>query len=517
VTGDNNSGSDCYNKLDSSCPKGTIYNDLNLSTTEASLATSLIVIGAWIGCLIGSKPSEVKGRKWTLLANNVFFLVGAALTCSGNLALLFIGRFISGLGVGISSVVPPVTLSEIAAPANRGVITTMHQLVLTLAIFIVSIVGYGFVTYVNHGWQYVQAFAMIPSFIMLAMSSLVPESPKWLLQQYANEEHTSSSNSHSDTNNPMALQITSTSFSEGPRPTDSNNANLQLARVTLKRLRNETADIDAEINMLLDEVRADAAMDRNVSWSEVFACRQACIIGCGLLFFQAMTGINSVVFYSTTIFGLAGFNEAIVGTACFGITNFLMTFVAAWLIDQTGRRILLLSGTYVMLAALVVLSSVLVSTSIQSSIQGAIAVLAVLIYVCGYAVGLGAVCWTITSEIMPTRQRIKAVSLFLSINWGCNLVIGLLTLTAIDSLGGVHSGMDDDAQNAAEKKGVGYLYLIFAVITACSLIFIHLIVPETKGKSPDQLNKPLLSGGSEHGKETDRLVNPMAAATYGDA
>lgn len=333
------------------------------------------------------------------------------------------------------------------------------------------------------------AFAMIPSLIMLAMSSLVPESPKWLLQQYASEEHNAST--PGTASNPMTFQITSTSFSEGPRPTDSNNAYLQLAKSTLKRLRNEAADIDAEVNMLLEEVRADAAMDRNVSWSEVFACRQACIIGCGLLFFQAITGINSVVFYSTTIFGLAGFNEAIVGTACFGIVNFFMTFVAAWLIDQTGRRILLLSGTYVMLAALITLSSVLVSTSIQSSVQGAIAVLAVLIYVCGYAVGLGAVCWTITSEIMPTRQRIKAVSLFLSINWGCNLVIGLLTLTAIDSLGGVHSGMDDDAQNAAEKKGVGYLYLVFAVITASSLIFIHLIVPETKGLRA--VNIPVLS------------------------
>lgn len=82
---------------------------------------------------------------------------------------------------------------------------------------------------------------------------------------------------------------------------------------------------------------------------------------------------------------------------------------------------------------------------------------------------------------MPTRQRQKAVSLFLSINWGSNLLIGLLTLTSINSLGGVKSSMDDDEQAKAETKGVGYLYLIFGVLTATCLLFVQFLVPETKG------------------------------------
>lgn len=112
------------------------------------------------------------------------------------------------------------------------------------------------------------------------------------------------------------------------------------------------------------------------------------VIGCGLLFFQAFTGINTVVFYSTTIFGLAGFKDSIIGSACWSFVNFLMTGVAARLIDSAGRRILLLRGTYVMLGALVLLAAILLA-DVQAKTQGDIAVLAVLIYVCGYAVSLG--------------------------------------------------------------------------------------------------------------------------------
>ncbi len=97
-----------------------------------------------------------------------------------------------------------------------------------------------------------------------------------------------------------------------------------------------------------------------------------------------------------------------------------------------------------------------------------------------------AVVWTVMSEIMPDRLRIKAVSLFLSVNWGCNLIIGLLPLTAIDGLGGVKSSMDDDETAAAEKNGVAYLYFIFAAMTACCLAFIQIYVPETKGTKADE-------------------------------
>jgi hypothetical protein len=120
---------------------------------------------------------------------------------------------------------------------------------------------------------------------------------------------------------------------------------------------------------------------------------------------------------------------------------------------------------------------------IDAQIQGYIAVLAVLTFTAGFAIGLGAVSWTVMSEIMPTRLRAKAMSLFLSVNWGLNLVIAMVTLTAVDGIGGVTSDMDDDEKSNAEKTGVGGLYLIFAGLAAACLFFIHVFVPETKGKA----------------------------------
>ena len=149
----------------------------NLDLVEAQVATSLVVVGGWIGSLIGGPLSDVSniacflvtwcslfsgvldqkyGRRLITLHNNWFFIVGAVLCSFSNKWILFVGRLVAGLGVGIECVVVPVLLAEIATSATRGTITTVHQLLLTFGIFFVGILGYGLVTYVNHGWVYIQ-------------------------------------------------------------------------------------------------------------------------------------------------------------------------------------------------------------------------------------------------------------------------------------------------------------------------------------------------------------------------
>eukprot|EP01031_Cornospumella_fuschlensis_P027405 gene27406-33098_t len=142
---------------------------------------------------------------------------------------------------------------------------------------------------------------------------------------------------------------------------------------------------------------------------------------------------------------------------------------------------------------------------IDDTIQGIVAVVALLLYVGGFAIGLGAVVWTIMSEIMPTRLRMKAVSMFLSLTWGGTLLVSLTTLYAINGLGGVEASMDDDEEGKAEKEGVAYLYYIFAGITLSAIIFTHCFVPETKGMTPEQLEHPSassqLKNTSNHGRQ----------------
>lgn len=451
VTGVQKKGSSCYDGTDATCPAGSIYRDLNLSTIEVSVATSLLVIGAWVGCLAASKPSEFYGRKNTLMWNNMLLITGAVFASSGNYVLLYIGRFVSGLGVGAASVVVPVLLSELASPENRGIITTLHQVSLTFAILVAALLGYGLVTYADHGWQYTLSFAAIPPFIMLFLGYLIPESPKWLVNQGRIED----------------------------------------AVAVLQTIRPDGHNSVAETDSIIEDNRSDAT--NTVTWTEVFEYKKAVLIGCALMFLQSFTGINSVVFYSTTIFGFAGFSQAILATASFGVVNFLSTVWSATLVDKMGRKRLLFGGTIIMMIALLVLSPVLLS---NGSSSGIVAVIALLIYVFGFAMGMGAVIWVMMSELLPTRVRTKAISLFLCISWGSNLIIGLVTLTAINVMGGVRDGMTDDEESHAEKKGVAFLYLFFAAMCLVANLFIYFYVPETKGKTPSaflsDIQSPLL-------------------------
>lgn len=478
VLGDGNSASKCYNGDDNSspsCPVGSLYDDLDLNTYETSIATSLTVLGAWIGCSMGSHPSEVYGRKFTVLSNNFLYIAGALLAASGFDWGLYVGRFLTGLAVGVTSVVAPVLLSEIASDSTRGTITTLHQLLLTIGILMASLLAYGFVMNVSHGWQYVQAFGAVPAVVMLVCAPMIPESPKWLITH--KKDHRA------------ALEV-------------------------LAWMRSDDADVEAEVDRLMKQSEANGDDEKKTTWAEVFAWKKAVVIGCGIMFVQAITGINSVIFYSTTIFGFAGFSESILATSAVGLVNVLTTVLSSYLVDKMGRKTLILAGTYIMFASLMVLSMVLwVGDGIGAKIQGIIAVLAVLTYVFGFAIGLGAVAWVVMSEIMPTQLRAKGFSLFVSINWGLNLLIGLLTLPAIDGLGGYNSNMDDDEQTKAQKTGVAMLYFIFAMITIAGISFITTMVPETKGKTPEELTGGpigllLNDGGKTNGSTKDNRDGP---------
>jgi MFS family permease len=264
---------------------------------------------------------------------------------------------------------------------------------------------------------------------------------------------------------------------------------LEEAEEALRLVRSPDFDVSGELQGLI-EMEKDENKHRTEedeaepTWAEVFACRKAVIIGIGLQLSGAFTGINTIMLYSATIFGFANVDDPVLAAAFVGIVNVMSTLVSVQLMDKHGRRTLLLSGTGIMSLSLVVLAVVLLFGNGNETIQGIISVFAILVFVFGFAIGLGAVSWVVMAEIMPTRLRTKAYGMFVSISYGCNLFIGLLTLTAIKQLGGVKASMDDDEADDANKTGVAYLYGIFAVISACSYLFISVHVPETKGKNP---------------------------------
>jgi len=368
---------------------------------------------------------------------------------------LFVGRFLVGLGVGVESMVVPVLLSEIAPDAERGKFTTLHQLQVTIGICASSIVGYGLVGYVDNGWKYLQLAILVPCAVQIICASLIPESPRWLLRNGKKKE----------------------------------------ARDMLQSLRyNPTdADLDDDINAMEAEMSSDTD-NSPVTWTEVFSLRRAMIIGLGLMLFQPMTGINAVIFYSTTIFGFAGVKEDILATISVTALNVVMTIVSVNLVDRLGRRSLLLGSAGTMIIALVIMSVTLLALNDNETAQGYLAVASVLLYIMGFAIGLGACVWVVMGEILPTRIRSKATSLFISENWLINLMISLFTLTTIEALG----GGDSDAE---KKQGVAYLFIIFGGCCVGCFLFIFFNVPETKGKSLEELQTLLYGsmGNSNNG------------------
>jgi sugar porter (SP) family MFS transporter len=424
---------------------GSIFIDFpDLSHGFIELLQAALICGAWFGSLTSGRFAESWGRRRSLLVCDYLFIMGALLqSIAVSPIALVVGRVVVGLAVGCSTGVAPVLLAELAPPSVRGSIVGMHQLALTLGIAFSGVGGGLVVANVPGGWRLVQAWIAVPALMQLVFSKRIPESPQWLA-------------------------------SRGMAPA---------AKAILINLRGDVSA--AELDSLGNSSSSGRGFEaEDPTWCEVFSHGRAMGVGSGMMFFSAVTGINTVILYSTTIFAMAGFPKAdMAATAIVTLVNVLVTVLALVLVDRMGRRPLLLRGTGVMAASLLGLSFSLKYLNHFPFIQGLFALLFTLMFIAGFAVGLGAVGWVVASEQVPGRIRGKAFGFFVSVNWFCNLIIGLSTLSLIDYFGGVNeAGGDDDL---GRKKGVATLYAIFSVISLVAFAFIHSMVPETKGTALD--------------------------------
>lgn len=196
-----------------------------------------------------------------------------------------------------------------------------------------------------------------------------------------------------------------------------------------------------------------------------------------------MTGINTVIFYSTTIFALAGVQNAFLGTVMVGVLNVVITTLSGYLVDKAGRKILLTLGTWIMFVSLVLLGAILLAKDVAAATLSIVAVGSMLLYVFGFAIGIGAVQWVVVGEVVPTKIRSKAYSIFVTSNWTANLVISLVTLSLIDALG---RGLAPGAPLEQERQtGVAVLYLLFSGMCLLCLAFLYFMVPETRHAHDD--------------------------------
>jgi SP family galactose:H+ symporter-like MFS transporter len=403
-----------------------IQKAFSLSAGMEEIVVSSVLVGSLLGAIAGGVLADRLGRRKLLIITAIVFglgAIGAAL--SPGTAWLIVARIVAGAAIGVASFVAPLYISEIAPVAIRGKLVSINQVALTSGIVISYLIDYAFAA--SQAWRWMFAMAVIPAAAFGIGLLFIPDSPRWL----------------------------------------AGRGHVDKARAVLQRIR-PSSEVESE----LTGIQHGAAQQKE-KWSELFnpLLRMAMIVGIGLAIAQQLTGINTVIYYAPTIFKFAGFSSssvAILASVGIGIVNVALTLVAMQLIDRVGRRPLLLISLAGMTLSLAVLGLAF-SLPLLSGSLGWIAVISLMVYVGSFAVGLGPVFWLVLSEIYPLRIRGRAMSVGTVANWTANLIVALSFLTLTQVMG---------------KAATFWLY---ALVSIGAWLFAFFLVPETKGKTLEQI------------------------------
>jgi SP family galactose:H+ symporter-like MFS transporter len=405
-----------------------IKRDFTLSTSSQELVVSVVLIGAMVGAFIAGGMTDWRGRRPTLVTAAVVFALGAiASAVATSVPLLIAARFVVGLAIGLSSVTAPLYLSEVAPRETRGALVSLYQFAVTIGILAAFLIDLGF----SHGgnWRAMLGLAIVPAALLFFGMLAMPETPRWL-------------------------------FAHGQE---------ERGRDILARSQQGTGLQEAERDIRATLAQAQGAHSRELLTP---ALRRPLAIGVGLAVLQQVTGINTVIYYGPQIFQLSGTSSdhaSILATAIVGGVNVVMTILAIARIDQWGRKPLLYAGVAGMTLALCALA---LSFGIPGlhGVRGAIALGSLIVYVGCFAFSLGPITWLLISEVYPLRVRGRGMSVATLANWAANFVVSLVFLSMIDALGPTAT------------------FLVYAVLSIATIVFVAVVVPETKRRELETIS-----------------------------
>jgi len=441
-----------------------------------SATTSASLMGATLGSVLAFWVGEPLGRRRELLVGSSLYLFGSLLCVAAPesgaaYGAVFAGRWLYGLGVAFSMHAAPVYISEMAPSAVRGMLVGGKEGFIVggiLAGFAAAAVGEAALpaTSVFRG---VWALPVPISLVIFGGMWLMPPSPRWLLLRAA------SSSARQDL--------------EGSPVLDPGGRSAALAALSRFRRGSSPSAVEAEL-AAIEATLAEVSVARAGSWAEMLTSRRALLAGLGLISLQQLTGQPSVLYYQDAIFRDAGFGDfASKAGVLVGVAKLAATVCSVAAVDRFGRRPLLQAGIGMMTMALLLLA-----VGFQFKVPGEapgeyvlppgawppVVVFALMLYVCGYQVGFGPIAWLIISEVFPIKTRTRALSMAVTVNFGFNLLVTFLLSplqTALDAL--------------SPGKGSSYLFAIYAALCLVSSTFVHACVPETKGKSLEQIEAML--------------------------
>lgn len=401
-----------------------------VSDEAVSWIGGIMPLAALVGGIFGGPLIDYIGRKTTILATALPFIISCLLIAFAvNIPMVLVGRAIAGVCVGILSLSLPVYLGETVQPEVRGTLGLLPTALGNTGILICFLAG----KFLNW-WQLAILGAVIPVPFLVLMF-VIPETPRW-------------------------------HFSKG---------NPEKARMALQWLRGKSSDVSVEYEDIQKTI-IENQKQGNTMLEDLFSasCIKPLLILIGLMFFQQMSGINAVIFYTVNIFKDAG--STIDENLCaiiIAIVNFISTFLATALIDRTGRKMLLYISNLAMIVTLTTLGTFfyLKNTGADVSNYGWLPLAGLVIYVVGFSLGFGPIPWLMMGEILPANVRGSAASLTTAFNWTCTFLVTKTFSDIIASLG---------------NHGA---FWMFGGICFVGFFFVLFFVPETRGKSLEDIER----------------------------
>ncbi|KAF9413866.1 hypothetical protein BGZ94_000590, partial [Podila epigama] len=389
-------------------------------------AVGSFCLGALAGGLLGGSVQNMYGRIKTMFISNIFFIIGALLLAlTAHKAQFIVGRIIIGFACGLGGVVAPSYVGEIATIKGRGTMGTMFQLLVVIGILISNLIGLGLSTAPR--WRILLGLNAIPAIIQLFLLPSMVESPRYLVSKNRLEEarhalqklRGADANIEHEFSDIVQLLLGRGSNTAGAN-NNNNNQDSAFEDVAAANAGANGFKADTEAAVSTSNNRNGGGSPHNYSISRLFSseCRSLAVIGILVHFFQQASGINGLIYYSTSFLGdVFGEGNSKYITVGVSICNLLSTIVSVFLIDRTGRRTLLLVSM-----AGVTLSSILLVIGAYIDV-GVLVVVSVFLYIASFAVGLGPIPWLLLSEILPTYALSPASSVATGVNWGTNFII----------------------------------------------------------------------------------------------
>ncbi|KAL8248854.1 hypothetical protein R6Q59_005722 [Mikania micrantha] len=412
---------------------GYLAKDLGIvgNTVLQGWVVSTLLASATVGSFTGGSLADHFGRTKTFVLDAIPLTIGAILCATAkNVETMIIGRLLCGIGIGISSAIVPLYISEISPTEIRGTLGSINQLFICIGILAALVAGLPLSENPNW-WRTMFGIAVIPSILLALGMAFSPESPRWLIQQ----------------------------------------RKISQAEQAIRKLYGKN-----RVTELMEDLSASGqgAEEQDAGWFDLFSSRyfKVVSVGAGLFLFQQLAGINAVVYYSTSVFHNAGVTSDVAASALVGAANVFGTMIASSLMDKKGRKSLLVTS-FTGMAASMFLLSLSFTLKVLAPYSGPLAVFGTILYVLSFSLGAGPVPALLLPEIFASRIRAKAVALSLGMHWISNFFIGLCFLSVVT------------------KFGINKVYLGFGSICVLAVMYIAANVVETKGRSLEDIEREL--------------------------